>query len=106
MATKIVPLQLLFSGRHNTCDRCDVEVSYATNGPTRKCVSHRENVAGMFTYVLCAGCSGELHSKRASVREGAYRKAMVRHAAKYSRAYARFIAAWYGIRPTRRLVEV
>lgn len=104
MATQIIPARLSFPRWHNSCDRCDVEVTNAF-GPTRKCMSHREDAAGMFTYVLCANCSTEVENKRPSTRENAYRRALVRHAAKYSADYARFVASWFGVRLTKRLLE-
>lgn len=104
MANKILPLRAYFHSHHQTCDRCDVEVDYG-HGPRHKCQTHRETAAGMFSYVLCAECSDLVKKKRKSVRENAYRRAMVRHAAKYSTNYAKFIASWYGMRPLRHLVE-
>ena len=104
MATKTLPLRVFHPRYHQTCDRCDVEVDYG-HGPRHKCEAHRETAAGMFSYVLCGSCSEDLGNKRKSVRENACRSAMVRHAAKYSAEYARFIASWYGMRPLRRLVE-
>ncbi|MDR6992479.1 hypothetical protein J2X52_002596 [Luteimonas sp. 3794] len=59
----------------------------------------------MFTCVLCANCSTEVEGKRPPARENAYRRALVRHAAKYSPDYARFVASWYGVRLTKRLLE-
>lgn len=104
MASKILPLRAYFPRYHQTCDRCDVEVDYG-RGPRHKCQTHRETSAGMFSYVLCGACSDEVRKKRPAVRENAYRKAMVRHAAKYSPHYARFIAAWYGCRLTKKMLQ-
>jgi hypothetical protein len=98
MASKSLPISFQHPRYHSTCDRCGVDVGYSPGNPMHRCTAHRETAAGMFTYVFCAACSMSVEKKRPITREREYRKAMIRHAAKYSQDFARFIAHWYGIR--------
>ncbi|MFK2876862.1 hypothetical protein [Rhodanobacter hydrolyticus] len=93
MATTIVPLRSIYPRWHRFCDHCSNEFE-----GQQLFFNHRENAAGGFTWALCRDCISALNSKRKSVRENAYKRAMVRHAARYSEEFCQFVAQWYGVR--------
>ncbi|MGJ4804435.1 hypothetical protein [Luteimonas sp. SDU82] len=95
-----IALRDQFPRFHNFCDSCGCAVTYES-GYSR---TARETPAGGFARCACADCERKLGKMSRPRRERAERRAMVRHAARYSPDFARFVADWYGIAATAELV--
>jgi hypothetical protein len=97
-AAAVVELRDSFPRFHNVCDSCGCAVTYE-GGYSR---SYRETPAGMFSRWACPSCARKLYKMSRPRRDRAERRAMVRHAARYSPDFARFVAQWYGVPATDR----
>lgn len=101
MATQIVPLRESFPRYHATCDRCDCTIHYGD----RSTRTERETPAGSFKFHLCGSCVDNLQKMNHARRYQAETRAVIRHAQKYSAAFAQFLSDWYGVRPSTSVKE-
>lgn len=91
-----IALRDRFPRFHNFCDSCGRAVTYE-GGYSR---TQRETPAGSFSRCACPACERKLGKMSQPRRDRAERRAMVRHAARYSPDFARFVARWYGVPAT------
>ena len=95
MAEKVfVPALRDQFGRYpNHCDHCGAEFAYLNLH-----TAEWDTAAGSFKYALCGGCCDAMRRMSNVRQHKAKMNAIIRHAARYSVQFARFIADWYGMR--------
>lgn len=95
MAARSVPLQDNFPRTHRFCDRCDEPlIGQFAQGEI-------ETAAGCFKYALCSRCCDAKRKMSKAAQSSVMRRALVRHAARYSEQFGAFVAAWYGVKLSR-----
>jgi len=86
------PLRDNFPRLHLFCDRCDAPL-----GGLRESGSI-ETPAGCFRYAFCDKCCDARRKMSKTARAVTNKRALVRHAMRYSPQFGSFVADWFGVK--------